>query len=452
VPEGSLNQSACKKMKAKRMADENLVPNNSARSAAVRLIAGVTVDCAPLSDQISRGALAALAPADRARAQRLTLETLRLLGPIDAVLKPLLRREPPAFVRAVLRLALAELLGQGAAAHGVVNDAVAITRAAGRKTEGFTGMVNAVLRKAAATDPTAFQALPPQHLPGWLRGRLMSAWGKPATMAMEAAHARGAALDLTPKSGDTAALCAMLGQTAQALPTGGVRLSNPGQVSELPGFAAGDWWVQDAAAQLPARALRPRSGEAILDLCAAPGGKTLQLAAAGARVTSLDLSASRMERVAENLARCGLTAQMVVADALQWQPDGLFDAVLLDAPCSATGTIRRHPDLPFVKDASGLKEVFALQTALIDRAVGFLKPGGRLVFATCSLLPDEGERQLIGALARHASLALDPSALDLPGIEPDWITPEGGLRLRPDYWPDLGGMDGFFVAALRLRA
>jgi 16S rRNA (cytosine967-C5)-methyltransferase len=427
------------------MADENL-----ARSAAVRLILGVTTDHAPLSDQIGRGALAALAPADRARAQRLALLTLRLLGPIDAHLKPFLRREPPAFVRGVLRLAMAEILGQGAPAHGVVNDAVAITRAAGRKTEGFTGMVNAVLRKATATDPAAFLNAPPQMLPGWLRGRMMSAWGKPATMAIEAAHAKGAPLDFTPKSGDGAGLAAQLGQGAEVLPTGTVRLAMPAQVSELPGFAAGDWWVQDAAAHLAARALHVAPGESVLDLCAAPGGKTLQLAAAGADVTSLDLSAGRMERVGENLKRCGLGARMIVADALDWQPDALFDAVLLDAPCSATGTIRRHPDLPFVKDSSGLKDVFALQSALFDRALGFLKPGGRLVFATCSLLPDEGERQASAALARHAGLAIDPAALDLPGIDPAWITAEGGLRLRPDYWPDLGGMDGFFIAAFRL--
>jgi 16S rRNA (cytosine967-C5)-methyltransferase len=352
-------------------------------------------------------------------------------------------------VRAVLRLAIAEMLGQGAPAHGVVNDAVAITRAAGRKTEGFTGMVNAVLRKAAATDPASFLAQPPQPLPGWLRGRLMSAWGKSATMAMEAAQAKGAALDLTPKNGDAAGLAQAIGQGAIALPTGSVRLAGPAQVSELAGFAAGDWWVQDAAAALAARALHARPGEAVLDLCAAPGGKTLQLAAAGADVTSLDLSPARMARVGENLDRCGLTARMIIADAFEWQPDQPFDAVLLDAPCSATGTIRRHPDLPFVKDTSGLKDVFALQSALIDRALGFLKPGGRLVFATCSLFPDEGERQLAGALARHPDLGLDPAALDLPGIEPSWIAADGGLRLRPDFWPDLGGMDGFFVAAFR---
>jgi 16S rRNA (cytosine967-C5)-methyltransferase len=227
-------------------------------------------------------------------------------------------------------------------------------------------------------------------------------------------------------------------------------LRDAGQVSALPGYDSGDWWVQDAAAALAARMLAVVPGEKVLDVCAAPGGKTLQLSAAGADVTALDISEPRMARVAENLARTGLAAQLVVADALHWTPDGLFDAVLLDAPCSATGTIRRHPELPFLKDGSELAELTALQAALLDRALGFLKPGGRLVFCTCSLLPDEGEAQLTAALARHPGLTVLRPAL--PGIDPAWITPEGGLRLRPDYWADKGGMDGFFMTCLKKGA
>lgn len=424
-----------------------MADGTEARAAAVRLILGVTDGGTALSDQIARGGLAGLDPAQRARAQRLTLSTLRLIAPIDQVLKPLLRREPPAFVRAVLRLAVAEILAEGAPAHGVVNEAVQITREAGRKIEGFTGMVNAVLRRASGASPEAFRAQPPQALPGWLRGRMMSAWGKVAVMAMEAAHAKGAPIDVTPKDGNTTALAALLG--GEALPTGSVRLAQGVQVSDLPGYASGDWWVQDASAALAVCALAPKPGERVLDLCAAPGGKTLQLAAAGAQVTSLDQSAPRMERVAENLVRCHLTAATVVADALEWTAPDPFDAVLLDAPCSATGTIRRHPDLPFVKDANGLKDVFALQSTLIDRALGFLVPGGRLVFATCALLPDEGERQVTAALARHPGLVVDRDAISLPGTEPEWASPEGGLRLRPDYWAERGGMDGFYIAVLR---
>lgn len=419
----------------------------TARGRAAALVLGVTEGRVSLADQIARGALDALAPPDRARAQRLALATLRNLSRADVLLKPFLRKAPPPEVRAILRVAVAEVFAEGAPAHGVVSDAVSQTRASGGRGEAFGPLVNAVLRRATETPVARWAALPPDPLPGWLRGRLMSAWGKPATMAMEAAHAKGAPLDLTPKDGDAAALAARLG--GAALPTGSVRLTGPVQVSELPGYAEGEWWVQDAAAALAVQVLAPRPGERVLDLCAAPGGKTLQLAARGARVTALDLSAGRMERLGENLARCRLDAETVVADALTWDAQGGYDAVLLDAPCSATGTIRRHPDLPHVRDATGLKEVFALQAALIDRALCRLRPGGRLVFATCSLLPEEGERQVSAALARHPGLVADHAALSLPGVETGWITTDGGLRLRPDHWPERGGMDGFFIACLR---
>ena len=206
--------------------------------------------------------------------------------------------------------------------------------------------------------------------------------------------------------------------------------------------------MQDAAAALPARLLAPDPGARVLDLCAAPGGKTAQLAAMGAAVTALDISGPRMGRVAENLQRLGLSAELIVTDALHWQPEAPFDAILLDAPCSASGTIRRHPDLPFAKDGSDLALLTALQSQLLDRALGWLKPGGRLVYATCSLLPEEGEHQLTAALSRHPGLRVLPASL--PGLDPDWTTPQGALRLRPDYWADLGGMDGFFIVALTI--
>jgi 16S rRNA (cytosine967-C5)-methyltransferase len=282
------------------------------------------------------------------------------------------------------------------------------------------------------------------RLPKWLRKPLIADFGKSAVEAMEAAHFAGAPLDLTPK-GDAAAVAARLGGVL--LPTGSVRIEGQRQVSALPGFENGDWWVQDAAAAIPARVLDARPGERVLDLCAAPGGKTMQLAAAGAEVTAVDISAARMARVEENLARVGLAAEVVTADALTYE-GGPFDAVLLDAPCSATGTIRRHPDLPYAKDGSGFPALFELQARLIDRALALLKPGGRLVYCTCSLLIDEGEEQLRDALERHPGLTVDRAALARPGIEPDWIGADGGLRLRPDYWAERGGMDGFFIACL----
>ena len=418
----------------------------TARGQAARLVLGVTEEGWPLSDQIGKGALSRLEPSERAHAQRLALATLRNLSRTDTVLKPLLRKRPPAAVHALLRVAVTAMLSEGEAPHAIVSETVGALRAGGRRSEGYAGMANAVLRRASETPPEAWDALPPPILPGWLRGRLMSAYGKAAVIAMEAAHVAGAPVDLTPKDGDAEALARGVGGTA--LPTGSVRLGRAGQVSDLPGYATGDWWVQDAAAALVAKVLAPKPGERVLDLCAAPGGKTLQLAAAGANVTALDISDKRLERLRENLTRCQLSAEIVVADALEWETPVEFDAILLDAPCSATGTIRRHPDLPHLRDPAGLKEIVGLQAALLDRALSLLRPGGRLVFATCSLLPEEGERQISAALERHPGLFANRGALALPGVDESWITGENGLRTRPDLWPELGGMDGFFVASL----
>ncbi|MCA8883255.1 MAG: methyltransferase domain-containing protein [Rhodobacteraceae bacterium] len=393
------------------------------------------------------GPLAGLAPEDRARAQRLAIAVLRHLAPADAVLKPFLRKPPPPAARMILRLAVVELCLLDEAPHGVVDSAVALIGADPR-TARLKGLANAVLRNAVEAGPEIWARQHAQRLPGWLRGRVQSAYGGRLTAVIETAHAAGAPLDLTAR-GDAATLADAVGGIV--LPTGSVRLADPGRVSALPGYETGAFWVQDAAAAVPARLLAPQAGETVLDLCAAPGGKTLQLAAAGAAVTALDLSETRLARLHQNLTRTGLTATVVAADALDWA-GGPFEAVLLDAPCSATGTIRRHPDLPFVKSAADLKPLVALQAALIDRALGLLAPGGRLVFCTCSLLPEEGEAQIRAALDRHPGLAVDLPDLagpDLAGVEPEWAGPEG-IRLRPDYWADRGGMDGFFMTRLRL--
>ncbi|WP_333814596.1 RsmB/NOP family class I SAM-dependent RNA methyltransferase [Tabrizicola sp.] len=402
-----------------------------ARATAVAILDGVLGEGRMLSDFSGDG----LAPADRARALRLAETTLRHIEPADKLLDKHLRKSPPLTVRNTLRLAVVERAA-GAPAHGVVNAAVEITRKGGKRTAHLAGLVNAVLRALPETI-----ALPVQKLPRWLRQPLVHSYGRDAVTAIEAVQAQEPPLDLTLRDGFPA-------PEGELLPTGSLRLRSPGQLSALPGYAEGGWWVQDAAAALPANLLVPQKGERILDLCAAPGGKTLQLAAVGANVTALDISAPRMARLQANLARTGLTADLVTADALHWQPEAPFDAILLDAPCSATGTIRRHPDLPFVKDGSDLPALIALQSALIDRALTWLKPGGRLVFSTCSLLPEEGESQLAAALARHPALIIDRA--DLPGVDPAWWTPENALRLRPDYWADRGGMDGFFLARLWL--
>ncbi len=386
--------------------------------------------------------LSRLAPPDAARALRLARETLRRMDRADRLLGCYLRRMPPPPVMNILRLSVIEICQLGEAAHGVVNDAVALTRGV-RMSGHLAGLVNATLRQVAEHGPDLWQTLPAARLPKWLRKPLISAYGKACVVAMEAAHANGAPLDLTPGDGDAATLAARLGGIA--LPNGSVRLPTPGRVSALPGYAEGDWWVQDAAAAMPVALLAPRPGEQILDLCAAPGGKTMQLAAAGACVTALDRSEKRLRRVSRNLTRTGLSAKATAGDALEHE--GSYDAILLDAPCSATGTIRRHPDLPHVKAADGLAALFSLQARLFDHAVTLLRPGGRMVFCTCSLLSGEGEAQVERALSRHASLGVEDTR---PGwTEPDWATPEGGLRLRPDFWPERGGMDGFYMARLR---
>lgn len=414
----------------------------AARKVALDLIGDVLDDRRLMSEALPKR-LAGLAPDERARAQRLANTTFRVLDRADRMLGPHLRKRPSPRVMNLLRLGVAEICEDGAAPHGVVNAAVEIARA-GRKTAGMAGLVNAVLRKVAE-ERDKWQTLPPPRLPKWMRKPLIADYGKATVEAMEAVQAAGAPLDLTAK-GDPGALADRLGGTL--LPTGSVRLAPGPQVTALPGFDTGDWWVQDAAAALPARVLDARRGERVLDLCAAPGGKTMQLAAAGAEVTAVDISPARMARVAENLARTGLSAALEIVDALEYE-GGPFDAVLLDAPCSATGTIRRHPDLPYAKDGSEFPGLFELQEHLIDRALGLLKPGGRLVYCTCSLLIDEGEEQVRDALIRHPELTVDRTALDRPGIEPGWIGAEGGLRLRPDVWKERGGIDGFYIACLR---
>ena len=255
-------------------------------------------------------------------------------------------------------------------------------------------------------------------------------------------------LDLTPRDGDGAALAAKMGGVV--LPTGSVRLADFNQVSTMDGYSDGLWWVQDAAAAIPARILAPAKGSKVLDLCAAPGGKTMQLASMGADVTAVDVSKSRMARVEENLARVGLDATVEVADALTLE--GTYDAILLDAPCSATGTIRRHPDLPHAKDGSAFGALIELQAQMLAHAWSLVKPGGRMVFCTCSLLPDEGECQIEDALEMFPDMSVDRDVLPPLEIDPAWITEEGGLRLRPDYWPQQGGMDGFYMALLRKSA
>lgn len=419
------------------MSDKPDTSGLAPRRAAHHLLQGVTGEGKLLSEMIGAGALERLDPADRARAQRLATDALRGLDRADRLLKPLLKKNPPVFVRNALRLGVSELAG-GEAAHGVVNAYVEIV-GRNKRTSNLKGLVNAILRRVS---PEAWEKAPTPVMPGWLRQPLVAAWGRKTMAALEKAHFAGAPLDLSAK--DPVATGEATGGTV--LPSGTVRLSSMGQVSTLPGYETGDWWVQDAAAAIPVKLLGDLSGLSALDLCAAPGGKTMQMAAGGAHVTAVDASATRMARVSENLHRTGLNAETNVSDA--FDVDGQWDVVVLDAPCSATGTIRRHPDLPYAKDGAEFADLIAQQEAMIDHALTLVKPGGRLLFCTCSLLPDEGEVQIEEAMLRHPSLSIDNSGYNHPGIEADWVTQEGGLRLRPDYWADIGGMDGFYMAVV----
>lgn len=404
------------------------------RRAALYLVDQV-MDGRLMAELLASGALDRLPPDGRARAQRLAVEALRFCGRADACLAGVMDKRPPGTVGNILRIAVVELC-QGGAPHGVVNDWVEIC-ARGKRTKGMKGLVNAVLRRVSR-EADNWAALP-NRMPEWLRDPLVDAWGAEAVAGMEAAHEGPVPLDLSAKPGVTV--------PGDALPTGSFRVVDPGQVTALPGYDAGDWWVQDAAAAVPALVLAAQPGERVLDLCAAPGGKTMQLAATGAEVTAVDDSAGRMERLQANLARTGLAAKVRVDDVRA--VTGQWDAVLLDAPCSATGTLRRHPDLPYAKDGGEFNALIELQAELVDHALTLVAPQGRLVYCTCSLLPDEGEVQIEEALARNPGWVVDRAALDQPGIDPGWITPEGGLRLRPDYWAERGGMDGFYVAVLR---
>ena len=413
-----------------------------ARRSAIYLLDQIMGEGKLMSELLASGALDRLDPDDRARAQRLATETLRGLERADRILQKHLQKAPPQHVRNALRIGTVELC-QGAAAHGVVNAMVSIV-GKHKRYGSLKGLTNAVLRKVTAQGPEHWDALRVPRMPKWLRNPLVAAWGADAIAGIEAAQFAGAPLDLTARD-DADAVAKEVGGTV--LPTGSVRVTTATQVTTLPGFNSGDWWVQDAAAALPAQILDVQKGETVLDMCAAPGGKTLQLAAAGADVTAVDISDGRLERVRQNLIRTRLQANVVAQDALAVQ--GQYDAVLLDAPCSATGTMRRHPDLPYAKDGSEFGHLMQLQAHMLDHAVSLLKPGGRMVFCTCSLLPDEGEVQIEEAVQRHSEISVDRTALDRPGIDPNWITEEGGLRLRPDFWADLGGMDGFYVAMLR---
>ena len=404
-----------------------------ARAAAYGLLNAVLIKHRSLEEALD-GVPKAVEARDKAAAHRIAATALRRYGSLDAALEPWLRRNPPDEVRNALRLGAAEILLLGTPAHAAVNGSVGLV------PKPFAGLVNAVLRRVAEAGVAALEGLDAERLdtPGWLYSAWQQAYGV-GVRSIAAAHWVEAPLDLTLAPG------AEPPEGGEQLPNGSWRYPAGTRVTELAGFAEGRFWVQDAAAALPAKLLGARPGELIADLCAAPGGKTAQLAAAGATVVAVEREARRIERLRANLARLHLEASVVEADAAEWDGGGqLFDAILLDAPCTATGTIRRHPDVPHLKRFKDIASLATTQRRLLANAAKLLKPEGRLVFATCSLQPEEGEAHLAAAaelgLVRHP---IRPE--EVPGLA-HAITRDGGLRTRPDYWADKGGMDGFFVA------
>lgn len=373
---------------------------------------------------------------DRAAAHRLAAAVLRRMGTLDAVLEPFLRKEPPEPVRNVLRIGAAGLLLLQTPEHAAVATAVALAKR--RNLTPFAGLINAVLRKVATAGPGALAELDSPRLdtPAWL----WTAWGRDAR-AIATAHQTEAPLDLTLKPGTTPP------EGATLLPTGSVRYPAGTRVADIPGFAEGNLWVQDAAAALPARLLAVQPGERVADLCAAPGGKTAQLAAAGAIVTAVERDAGRIGRLKQNLERWQIHADVIQADASAWKPAEPFDAILLDAPCTATGTIRRHPDVARLKRPRDVQTVTQAQDELLTAAAGMLRKGGRLVYAVCSLQPEEGTPRIQSAVER-TGLRHDPFRPDELSALPEALTPDGYLRTHPGLWPEQGGMDGFFAARL----
>lgn len=428
----------------------------AARRFAVAVIEDVTRRRLPMDEQVERlaadPAYAGLSPADRGLVRAISHAAIRRLGTIrQALAERLPKGIPPRSGRleSILIAGVAQLIDLDVAPHAAVDTSVGLAREDAHARH-FTDLANAVLRRIAeardsiraASDPLATDT------PGWLAARWSAAYGAQAAAAIAAAHVLEPGIDITVKS-DPQGWAERMG--GEVLPTGSVRLTSRTSVRQLPGFTDGDWWVQDAAAAIPARLLGTRPGDRALDMCAAPGGKTAQLCLTGAAVTALDRSAPRMKRLRENLERLHFESETIISDAAEADLPP-FDAVLLDAPCSATGTIRRHPDVAWSRTLEDVLKLAALQARLLAKAADLTKPGGRLVYATCSLERDEGERQVEDFLAARPEFQLDPILPSEVGGLHDLIQPKGWLRSLPCHLAHpvdrMAGMDGFFAARL----
>ena len=440
----------------KERADPKPVPGLPARRIAADIVDGVLRKKRPLDEQFDANAhpdFSELQERDRALTRAIAAVVLRRLGALRHLLGLFLERGAPKEaprVEAALLVGAAQILFLDVPDHAAVDLAVRLVQS-DRHAARYAGLVNAVLRRVVREGKEKLAALDSIALdtPPWLLDRWVATYGEATARAIAAADGREPALDLSVKS-DPLAWAERLG--GRVLPTGSVRTIAHGPITGLPGFAEGAWWVQDAAAALPAQLLGEVRGLRVADLCAAPGGKAAQLLTAGAQVTAVDRAPARLARLRDNLQRLQLTAELVCADVTEWNAQP-FDAVLVDAPCSSTGTIRRHPDVPWLKRPADIAALANLQRRLFERAVALTKPGGTLVYCTCSLEPEEGEAVVAGLLALDANVRRVPiTAAEIFG-HAEFITGNGDLRTLPCHLPDtdsrFAGLDGFFAARLR---
>jgi 16S rRNA (cytosine967-C5)-methyltransferase len=447
-------------MPAQRFALPSEVPGLAARRIAADILDGVLHKRRTLDEQLDGAAahpgLKTLSDRDRALMRRLVATILRRLGTLGHLLSRLLDRGVPTDApraQSALLIGAAQILWMDVPDHAAVDLSVRLVQS-DRRAAKYAGLVNAVLRRCAREGQPLIDEVKAKTLdiPEWLLARWIAHYGETVARDIALAISHEPSLDITVKSDPEQWASRLHGET---LPTGTVRTLLQGSVKMLPGFAEGRWWVQDAAAALPARLFGDVAGKSIADLCAAPGGKTAQLAHAGARVTAVDRSPARMARLRDNFARLSLEAETAVADAVEWQgakSGESFDGILVDAPCSSTGTIRRHPDVAWLRVEADIGALTALQKHLLQRAVALLRPGGTLVYCTCSLEPEEGEQAIAALLASEPAMRRAPiEASEVAGLK-EILTPEGDLRTLPCHLPHpdprLGGLDGFYAARL----
>jgi 16S rRNA (cytosine967-C5)-methyltransferase len=456
-PARSQNGNFRRRLASPAVPPEPAAPGLAARIAAAQILADTLNTGRPLDERFSgehaHPRLAGLDPRDRALTRSIVTVSLRRLGTIRKALAGFLEKGLPkksGSLEWTLIVAAAQMLFLDTPDHAAVDLAVRAARAE-PPTAPFAALVNGVLRNIGRARQAILEASDAldDDTPAWLAARWRANYGAATAHAIADANRDEPTLDLSVKS-DAEGWARRLGGIV--LPTGSVRLESRVAVSELEGYADGEWWVQDAGAALPARLLRASPGARVVDLCAAPGGKGAELAAAGARLTAVDRSAERLKRLAGNFERLRLKVDIAVADALAFEAPP-FDAALLDAPCSATGTIRRHPDVGWTKRLGDLAPLAALQAQLLDKAVALTRPGGLIVFCTCSLEPEEGEQQIAALLRRNPDVRRAPIEAEEIGGLSECVTPAGDLRTLPCHLrgatPRLSGLDGFFAARLR---